>query len=74
MIEWLQAALGAVASLVESIPAPAFLANGLGTYLNGIDPAVIYFLSRYGKCSFSMRGYRVRERVLKPALPSPRGR
>lgn len=44
----LASVLDAVASLVEVIPSPDFLSNGLGMYLNAIDPAVLYFLSRSG--------------------------
>lgn len=36
--------LSAVASLVETIPAPSFLpAGGLQTWLNALDPAVLFF-------------------------------
>lgn len=41
--------LTAVSAIVNAIPVPSFLANGtLGDYLNGIDPAVLYFLSQSG--------------------------
>lgn len=41
--------LSAVASLVETIPAPSFLpAGGLQTWLNALDPAVLFFLDRSG--------------------------
>ena len=40
--------LSAIATVIENIPTPVFLSNGLASYLNGIDPAVIYFLSMSG--------------------------
>jgi hypothetical protein len=40
--------LSAVAFLIESIPVPQFMSDGAGSFLAGIDPAVLYFLSVSG--------------------------
>lgn len=41
--------LDAIYAVVSSIPVPDFLAQAsLQNYLSGIDPAVLYFLSRSG--------------------------
>ena len=34
--------------LITSIPVPEFLSNGLGSYLNNVDPAILYFLGKSG--------------------------
>lgn len=47
-IDILDEFLQGVAAVVSAIPAPAFLTRGLGGYLGGIDPAVLYFLSQSG--------------------------
>ena len=47
-IKILDGVLDAIASIFNAIPVPDFLSNGLGVMINGIDPAVIYFLSKSG--------------------------
>lgn len=37
-----------IASSVEAIAVPSFLVGGIGFYLSGIDPAVLYFLDMSG--------------------------
>lgn len=68
-ILFLDGLLGAIASLVESIPSPDFLTIGLDTYLSGIDPAVLYFLSRSGLTeAFAILGTAVVFRLTRKAL------
>lgn len=40
--------LNGVEAVVGSLPVPSLLTGGLQGYLNGIDPAVLYFLSQSG--------------------------
>ena len=40
--------LNGVAAVMGAIPVPGFLDGGLQLALNGIDPAVLYFLGRSG--------------------------
>lgn len=40
--------LTAIAAIIDTIPIPDFLSNGLNPYLNGIDPSVLYFLQQSG--------------------------
>ena len=40
--------LSAVSAIVELIPVPQFIANGLGYYVENIDPSILYFLSQSG--------------------------
>lgn len=44
----LEGFLDAVATLIESIPVPQFLSNGLAYYLTFIDPSILYFLDMSG--------------------------
>jgi hypothetical protein len=58
--------LGAVSSLIASVPVPDFLSNGLGSYLNGIDSGVLYFLSQSGITpAFAILGAGVTFRLLR---------
>lgn len=62
----LDGALSAIAALIEAIPVPAFLQSGLGAYLSGIDPAVLYFLSRSGLTEgFALLGAGLTFRLLR---------
>lgn len=40
--------LGAIASLIETIPVPAFIDGGMSAYLLAIDPGLLYFIGRSG--------------------------
>lgn len=40
--------LNGVLAVVGALPVPTFLTGGLQNFMNGIDPAVLYFLSQSG--------------------------
>lgn len=44
----LDGVLSAFASLIASIPTPAFLANGLDTLLDPLPSSILYFLAQSG--------------------------
>ena len=39
--------LGLFASIIEAIPVPSFLTNGLDGLFSGLDPAVLYFVGLF---------------------------
>ena len=58
--------LDAIVSIFNSISVPEFMTNGLGYYLNGIDPGVLYFLSQSGLAeSFALLGAGISFRLLR---------
>jgi len=44
----LDAFLSSIAGLINLLPVPDFLGTGLQSFISGIDPSVLYFLSRSG--------------------------
>jgi hypothetical protein len=58
--------LSAIATIIESIPAPDFIQNGLQFYLSGIDPSILYFLSISGlDTAFALLGSGLAFRLLR---------
>lgn len=45
-IKILDGILSAISGLINSIPVPDFLNNGLNSLLSSVDPAVLYFLDQ----------------------------
>jgi hypothetical protein len=43
----LESVLDIFADIVEAIPVPDFLSNGLGTMFGNLDPAVLYFVGLF---------------------------
>jgi hypothetical protein len=58
--------LSAIVAIIESIPAPQFIQNGLQFYLSGIDPSILYFLSISGlDTAFALLGSGLAFRLLR---------
>lgn len=43
--------LGIISSVIGSIPVPSGLSGGLQSFLNGVDPGILYFLGKSGFAS-----------------------
>ena len=65
----LESVLNVFLLVISFLSLPSFLAEGLGSYLGGIDPSVLYFLSKSGiSAAFNLIGAGVIFRLTRKLL------
>lgn len=65
----LELILDAIYAIVNLIPVPSFLQNGMGSMLSGIDPSVLYFLDQSGlDAAFALLGTGIAFRLIRKLI------